>query len=125
MNRKVHTERRAGEKERFELGKRESVDCVLTIAPTVYPVMSSSCDKQISSYDVDGRWSTAATHRVLARADPVERCWAGLEQIFYDMTSPRSPSCLAAGPELPKRHTTLFERHLSNAELLSPASFDA
>lgn len=39
-----------------------------------------------------------------------------------DMTSPRSPSCccpVADGPEMPKRHTTLSEHHLSNAEKCS------
>lgn len=30
----------------------------------------------------------------------------------------------AVGPELPKRQTTLSERHLNKAETLSPASFD-
>jgi len=61
MEGKVHRKERRKDEE-LRAWKTESLSCALTIAPTVYPVIPSSCDKRISSYDLDGRWSTAAKH---------------------------------------------------------------
>jgi hypothetical protein len=93
---------------------------VLTIAPTVYPVISSSHDKPILSHAtsmVGGQLLQTSDFWLLL----IESSVVGQvsSKFSIDMTSPRSPSCccpVADGPELPKRHTTLFEHHLSNAE---------
>jgi hypothetical protein len=96
---------------------------VLTIAPTVYSVISSSRDKPILSHAtsmVGGRLLQTSDFWLLL----IESSVVGQvsSKFSYDMTSPRSPSCccpVADGPELPKRHTTLSGHHLSNAEKCS------